>query len=197
MAVTHRPDDGGSKDLWNVGKLLPYYTALQPRRQPSSFLHQNYLNMLHLSHFNSTLIMLASCKNSSLWIIRVLSNSRLRIPTKCQTINSFKIISESEQSRSPNSWKLKKNLSIVVFCAVTPCRLLCGYERFGGTYRLHLQETIIDIFTAARTSYLWRRIIRIHNSWTTQIKGFLSNLNRLTDYHSIPCYSNSLLSETE
>jgi hypothetical protein len=34
---THRPDDGGSKDLWNVGKLLPDYTALQPRKQPSSF----------------------------------------------------------------------------------------------------------------------------------------------------------------
>jgi hypothetical protein len=32
-----RPDDGGSKDLWNVGKLLPDYTALQPRRQPSSY----------------------------------------------------------------------------------------------------------------------------------------------------------------
>jgi hypothetical protein len=30
------PDDGGSKDLWNTGKLLPDYTALQPRRQPSS-----------------------------------------------------------------------------------------------------------------------------------------------------------------
>jgi hypothetical protein len=32
----HRPDDGGSTDLWNVGKLIPVYTALQPRRQPSS-----------------------------------------------------------------------------------------------------------------------------------------------------------------
>jgi hypothetical protein len=32
-----RPDDGGSKDLRNVGKLLPDYTALQPRRQPSSY----------------------------------------------------------------------------------------------------------------------------------------------------------------
>jgi hypothetical protein len=30
-------DDGGSKDLWNVGKLLPDYTVLQPRRQPSSY----------------------------------------------------------------------------------------------------------------------------------------------------------------
>jgi hypothetical protein len=25
-----RPDDGGSTDLWNVGKLTPVYTALQP-----------------------------------------------------------------------------------------------------------------------------------------------------------------------
>jgi hypothetical protein len=32
----HRPDDGGSTDLWNTGKLTPVYTALQPRRQPSS-----------------------------------------------------------------------------------------------------------------------------------------------------------------
>jgi hypothetical protein len=33
--IKNRPDDGGSKDLWNVGKLLPDYTAQQPRRQPS------------------------------------------------------------------------------------------------------------------------------------------------------------------
>jgi hypothetical protein len=33
----NRPDDGGSTDLWNVGKLIPVYTALQPRRQPSSY----------------------------------------------------------------------------------------------------------------------------------------------------------------
>jgi hypothetical protein len=32
-----RPDDGGSKNLWNVGKVLPAYTAQQPRRQPSAF----------------------------------------------------------------------------------------------------------------------------------------------------------------
>jgi hypothetical protein len=32
----HRPDDGSSKYLWNVGKLLPGYTTLQPKRQASS-----------------------------------------------------------------------------------------------------------------------------------------------------------------
>jgi hypothetical protein len=31
-----RPDDGGSKYLWNVGKLLPDYTTQHPRRQPSA-----------------------------------------------------------------------------------------------------------------------------------------------------------------
>jgi hypothetical protein len=34
--MSDRPDDGGSKALRNVGKLLPDYTVLQPRREPSS-----------------------------------------------------------------------------------------------------------------------------------------------------------------
>jgi hypothetical protein len=33
----HQGDDEGSKDFWNAGKFLPDYTALQPRRQPSSY----------------------------------------------------------------------------------------------------------------------------------------------------------------
>jgi hypothetical protein len=36
LTFFHRPDDGGSKHLWNVGKLLPDYTAQHPRRQLSS-----------------------------------------------------------------------------------------------------------------------------------------------------------------
>jgi hypothetical protein len=32
----HRPDDGGNKDLRNVGKLITVYAALQPRRQQCS-----------------------------------------------------------------------------------------------------------------------------------------------------------------
>jgi hypothetical protein len=35
--VSHHPDDGGSKHLWNVGKLQTDYTAQHPRRQPSSY----------------------------------------------------------------------------------------------------------------------------------------------------------------
>jgi hypothetical protein len=32
----NRPDDGGSKDLWNVGQFLRDYMAQRPRRRPSS-----------------------------------------------------------------------------------------------------------------------------------------------------------------
>jgi hypothetical protein len=32
-----RPDNRGSKHLWNIGKLLPHYTAQHPRRQSSSY----------------------------------------------------------------------------------------------------------------------------------------------------------------
>jgi hypothetical protein len=56
-----RPDDAGSTYLWNVGKLVPVYTALQPRRQPSLFYTSRILplNILYLSvlwwHFKITL----------------------------------------------------------------------------------------------------------------------------------------------
>jgi hypothetical protein len=35
--LTHHPNDGGSTELWNVGKPIPVYTMLQHRRQPSSY----------------------------------------------------------------------------------------------------------------------------------------------------------------
>jgi hypothetical protein len=31
------------------------------------------------------------------------------------------------------------NMSVLVFWVVTPCGLLSRYQRFGGTYCLHLQ----------------------------------------------------------
>jgi hypothetical protein len=57
-------------------------------------------------------------------------------------------------------------VDIVVLGVVTPCSLVGGYQRFGGTYSLHLQGTIlhsattqkttVDIFTAVTTSNLRR-----------------------------------------
>jgi hypothetical protein len=49
-----RPDYGGSKYLWNVGKLLLDYTALQPRRHLSSNLslvHNDPIVQLRWSNF--------------------------------------------------------------------------------------------------------------------------------------------------
>jgi hypothetical protein len=45
--LTHRPDDGGSSDFWN-DKLLPDYTALQPRSQKYM---QQVINSRGNSHF--------------------------------------------------------------------------------------------------------------------------------------------------
>jgi hypothetical protein len=44
--VTHHSGDGGSKYLWNISKLLPDYTALQPRRQPYSILISPWTSLL-------------------------------------------------------------------------------------------------------------------------------------------------------
>jgi hypothetical protein len=39
-------------------------------------------------------------------------------------------------------------LYMVVFWFVTPCRLVCGYQRFGGTYYFHFQgpETLVPTY---------------------------------------------------
>jgi hypothetical protein len=38
--------------------------------------------------------------------------------------------------------KTEFNLPMVVFCVVTPCGLVSGYQRFGGKYRLSFQDTM-------------------------------------------------------
>jgi hypothetical protein len=51
---------------------------------------------------------------------------------------------------------LEPSVAIVIFWVVTPCGLVDGDRRFGGTYSLHggiaTQKNTIDIFTGARTS---------------------------------------------
>jgi hypothetical protein len=77
--LTHRPDDGGSKDLWNVGKLLPDYTALQPKRQPFSLWRQYVSPKLwHLPTSlhgaktqNNNIVILTAVKTSNLKTVKV------------------------------------------------------------------------------------------------------------------------------
>jgi hypothetical protein len=72
--LTHRPDDGGSTDPWNIGKLTPVYTALQPRRQPSSIIIHNNgwrgkaQNMLLLAkELRSRVLQKRSWKMNDMW----------------------------------------------------------------------------------------------------------------------------------
>jgi hypothetical protein len=73
IRATHRPSDGGSKHLWNVGKPLPDYMAQQPRRQPSS-IQLNVSEHVRLStgyvtlHFDSVKMIFYSLNlKSHLW----------------------------------------------------------------------------------------------------------------------------------
>jgi hypothetical protein len=58
----HHHDGGGSKHLWNAGKLLPDYIVQQPRGQPSSCLIFPFFCVLHqfLSSTHSSLLTLFS-----------------------------------------------------------------------------------------------------------------------------------------
>jgi hypothetical protein len=49
-AETHRPEDGGSTGVWNVGKLISVYTALQPGREPSPMVNFIFLSYNHIIH---------------------------------------------------------------------------------------------------------------------------------------------------
>jgi hypothetical protein len=46
--ATHRPDDGGSKRLWNVGQHLRDYTVLYPRILLSSIFMKFGMNVMPL-----------------------------------------------------------------------------------------------------------------------------------------------------
>jgi hypothetical protein len=53
----HRPDDGDTKHLRNVGKLLPKYTAQHPRRQSSSYSPQLEPEISHRIEFVTAVLM--------------------------------------------------------------------------------------------------------------------------------------------
>jgi hypothetical protein len=75
-SATHRPDDGGSKHLKHVGKLLPDYTAKHPRRQPSSELYLTpFLQRVKQHECNSSL--------RSVWICNLVSRVKERTDWGC------------------------------------------------------------------------------------------------------------------
>jgi hypothetical protein len=77
---THRPDDWGSKDLWNVGKLLPNYTTLQLRRQPSSQMNPVHILISYFFDVHYT-VSLSTKRTSSFCLLLPALYIRVLVPT--------------------------------------------------------------------------------------------------------------------
>jgi hypothetical protein len=73
--ITHHPDDGGSKLLWNIDPYLPDYTMQHPRRQPSSS------DITHL-------LMAGVCCGSSGGMVSWLRSGRSGFPTGAEDFSS-------------------------------------------------------------------------------------------------------------
>jgi hypothetical protein len=99
VAPRSRSDDGGSKDLWNVGKFLPDYTAQQPRRQPSS----NY-NVV-ITYFN-------------FFFSRIRFHVLFRFIIKCETMNSLQ---DSRYYRLDGRSAVRKTSSTCINVYIYPC----------------------------------------------------------------------------
>jgi hypothetical protein len=69
----NRPDDGGNKHLFNVGKFLPYFTAQHLRRQPSS--SQKKI----LSKRTSYLVHLIVCSLGTISLIGRVSHEKFKV----------------------------------------------------------------------------------------------------------------------
>jgi hypothetical protein len=103
-AMSHRPDDGGSKVLWNAGKFLPDYTALKPRRQPSSY--QPPWGPQILLRI-SLVICQTTCIGTALF-----SNSN----TDQACIFSFEVFSHFNATQLHSEWLIFWNYSMISFC---------------------------------------------------------------------------------
>jgi hypothetical protein len=76
-SLVDRPDDGGSKDLWNVDKLLPDYTALQPRRR-------------HLQAFGC--LDYTSWKHDKVWVNTSWNNRKFTKYISCWLLVTFHLL---------------------------------------------------------------------------------------------------------
>jgi hypothetical protein len=67
---TYSPDDGGSKHLWNFGKLVPDYTAQQPKNSHLSYSPpwEPQISLLHLLHSTKDLSRHSTVQNVRNWL---------------------------------------------------------------------------------------------------------------------------------
>jgi hypothetical protein len=127
----HRPDDGGSKDPRNVDKLVPHYTALQPRRQPSS----------SCPDWRSSWFSSIPQANSGIspWNTPQSNNFQFRIQI-------YSIICHSVQS------KIAKNQSISISVVLNRCAARPWIEEW--LYKIKLKSQIIVNATLSIIEYI-------------------------------------------
>jgi hypothetical protein len=74
--LIHRPDNGSSKYLWNVGKFIPDYMAQHPRRQSSSDIyvvgknvrfHFFFFGLSHSVHTKTSLHLFGGWRLIQIW----------------------------------------------------------------------------------------------------------------------------------
>jgi hypothetical protein len=67
----------GSKDLWNVDKLLLDYTVLQPRRHPSSYSLVHLQSVTPNSSLSNDIHLTLDLRTSDLWIFAAMNHVNL------------------------------------------------------------------------------------------------------------------------
>jgi hypothetical protein len=120
--------------LCSLGKLLPDYTALQPRRQPSSYQPPWEPQIL----LNNKWTVLLGTLHVRRWILTIIISWQWILARLSSIINSENTISLSH-FHSSIVWSMCVQIIItwLVFWVVAPCSLVEVYRHFGGACCLH------------------------------------------------------------
>jgi hypothetical protein len=172
----HRPDEGGSKHLWNVGQLLPDYTAQYPRR-----LLPSYSPPLEPEISIVTL----ACRGDP-WVTGAEPHRNLQ-STPSNSANSTaesqvcEISFDSERLESGKNGRiiLKSVFWIRIFFVVTPCKSCRWLQTFRGMYRLHLQNTCFTLkmeLTTHKTTWCHNPAVHTVHSRCLKSRMFLNSL---------------------
>jgi hypothetical protein len=139
LIIHHHPDDGGSKNLWNVDQFLPDYTAQHPRRQPSSYIVLHWLNRAYSASTRRRASILsptqcatvieawrAYCTVCPMFRKWVLSGTKSLLPTAWRHVNHY--------LKLKFVWKCKRNHEPLQF----PCTVsgYCSTNYFNTVYKV-------------------------------------------------------------
>jgi hypothetical protein len=106
-----RPDDGGSKHLWNVSNLLPNYTAQQPRKQPFHTRRLENLKSRGMISFWNWMMTRISRTNSS---PNVVMNLILFVSVHRYVVNRSQLICDARNDLTHCVWLRVLGIRLIV-----------------------------------------------------------------------------------